>query len=937
MSTELMQRLKKPGKLSLIVLGYLACAIVANALWWHLSFDDWMLERRKWDYGWELMLPWAARQGRWVGRELAYPIGPLWQALATLPTLGSPLTGPRVVAGLHLVFPLASIAVCTLLVLSQPLSPRVRAAALLGMSVFALHDDVRTFRAILPLAVVVYYAAEVPRQATSRRRDLIVGGLVTVGVLLSFDTGLLSLASLVVMCAYEAFVLAGGRPALARGLRALAAIAVWQLIVAGVLALLGGSYGHFVKSSVGIVHAYGTTMVLAPTGFDPAAAIAFVILATLLSGIIALLRVEPVIGTWLVGALPLAYRTVLRADAEHLYAGLVPLAAVLVLVCARTLRRQRFVAAFAGLLSLVFGLAWFGSHRDRPSAWEPTRFVALYRVLRAPPRIEYQGEFARLRRWVEANQPEAGGCIGLPGSAESLHALTGVPGPTELMLGWSEPLQRAMADRIREKRCTHAAREIISFDGGSWGFSDIMLAQHELYEPKEMLGPDLVASVLREVPVRPKQRPLFADLTADTDLTLPARVSIPFGRRVPWENAVRLEYSLGISPVRLLLGGAPILTVRFFDGDEPLSRPMSVPYAGIGENLTTIVPVVADVAEWRWVAGRAPKTERYADRMVISVAPRPASPRAASLRIHGLTELAPGDEPRGLPKKCEAGTEFARSHDRAMPRWTSPITRGDDLELRPNAPGQPLAEMFLPTVPCEDTCFFGQLSVAGDEPDAVVVEAHIIDGYDRPRVVHYTAKPGEDALPIELPLAPWAGRDVVLRLGVSAQGRSSNRGVFRRPRLGACSSLVNLALNLHRGEFDLTHGKARVSGAGLVMQPEARGVPPTEVLIPVLAKKGRCVALTGRREPRSEESAGAALDVGIMYGADVVRLSRVELGPDKEQLDLADLPLSEWGGRWVKLRLATWTLWDAEAPETRITRLRVHRCGDGAPWFEDEP
>jgi len=237
------------------------------------------------------------------------------------------------------------------------------------------------------------------------------------------------------------------------------------------------------------------------------------------------------------------------------------------------------------------------------------------------------------------------------------------------------------------------------------------------------------------------------------------------------------------------------------------------------------------------------------------------------------------------------------------------------------------------TVPCANTCFFGKLSVEGKHRDEVELEVHVIDGYDRPRVVHYRGAPGVDALPMELPLAAWAGRDVVLRLGANAEGSTDNHALFRNPRLGACKSVVNLALNLHRGEMDI-QGTASASGSGVTMQPELRGVPPTEVSVPVLAKKGDCVALTGRRIPKSEHSAGAALDVGVLYGADVARLARVQLGPEGDEIQLTDLPLGEWDGLWVKLRLATWTLSDDEAPQTRVERLRVHRCGDGAPWFE---
>ncbi|MEZ4223118.1 MAG: hypothetical protein R3B13_19400 [Polyangiaceae bacterium] len=930
MSGEVMERLRRPGKLTLIVLVYLTCAIVANALWWGRSFDDWMLELRRWDYGWELMLPWAARRGQWVGRDLSYPIGPLWQALAALPTLGAPFSGARAVAGLHLVFPLASVAVCAALVFGQPLSDRARALALLGMCIFALYDDVRTFRAIFPLAVIVSYAAEDPKARGDWRRHALLSLIVVASVLLSFDTGLLCLGSFGAMVVYEVWLLRGGRQALRRASHALVAIVAGQAALALALAALGGSYGHFLSSSFGIVRAYGTTMVLAPSGFDPAAAVAFVLCATVLAVLVARRRQQPVLGTWLIGTLPLAYRSVLRADAEHLYAGLVPMAAVLVLVAVRAAAKRRFLAVSAGLLTTLFALAWFGAHRERPLAWAPTRFVALYRAWNRQPE-PYDGEFARLRRWVEAHRPEQGGCVGLPASAEALHALTNVPGATDLMLGWTEPLQRRMAERVRERLCAHAVREIVSFDEGSWGFGDILLAQHELYRPTELLGPDLVASELRTRPTPPRTRPLPADLLATESPVLPAQLDIPLGRRVPWEHALRLEYSLELDSVRLLLGAMPRITVQFFDGEVALAKPVSVPYASVGKGLTSVLPVVADVAEWRWVAGRAPKQQRTADRLRILIEPQRSTPSPLRFRVHALTELIPGDEPVRTQPSCERDAALLMPH-RSMARWTAARTDGD-LQLRPNAKGLPLAEVFAPVVPCVDACLRTRLRVEGDAPDRVELELHVVDGYDRPRVVRYEGKPKDTPLPVELALQPWAGRSVFVRFGAQAKGAALNLGVFEQPRIVACRTHEELALKLHRGDLE-TRGEIEVVGSGALMTPTQRGVPPAELMVPLLATRDSCVALTASREGAKDESARVALDVGVLLGEEIARLSRVELGRDGDPIELEDLPLAEFADKWVRLRLAAWTTEDKDPTRLRIDRLRLHRCGDGAPWFE---
>ena len=56
------------------------------------------------------------------------------------------------------------------------------------------------------------------------------------------------------------------------------------------------------------------------------------------------------------------------------------------------------------------------------------------------------------------------------------------------------------AEAVRRERCPLYVQEIVSFDEGSWGFGEYMLALHELYEPAQRLGPDLWATRLRATP-----------------------------------------------------------------------------------------------------------------------------------------------------------------------------------------------------------------------------------------------------------------------------------------------------------------------------------------------------------------------------------------------------------------------------------------------------
>src|SRR6185436_16336065 len=143
-------------------------------------------------------------------------------------------------------------------------------------------------------------------------------------------------------------------------------------------------------------------------------------------------------------------------------------------------------------------------------AWDPLAFVRAESVISGKSKREvgYRGDFGRIRRWLEQARAQGDACVGLPGSAVALHALVGVHGPAEMSLGWSAPLQKQMADAVRRDRCPDYLQELISFDGGSWGFGDYLMTLSELYEPVGEIGPDLVVSRLRAVPAAPLRTPL---------------------------------------------------------------------------------------------------------------------------------------------------------------------------------------------------------------------------------------------------------------------------------------------------------------------------------------------------------------------------------------------------------------------------------------------
>ena len=106
-------------------------------------------------------------------------------------------------------------------------------------------------------------------------------------------------------------------------------------------------------------------------------------------------------------------------------------------------------------------------------------------------------------------------------------------------------------------------------------------------------GPLLAHEVPRRLEVRPDQP-----------------VTVRFARPVPWDHLVELTYRLDVPRWSQLLGSAPWMTVQFFDGDEPLGEWMVVPGLQLGREVTQPLPVHPEMAEWRWVAERAPPEAR---------------------------------------------------------------------------------------------------------------------------------------------------------------------------------------------------------------------------------------------------------------------------------------------------------------------------------------
>ncbi len=914
-----------------VVAAYLVLATLANAIALGFGFSDHVLERRAFDYGWELGLPWRAGHGQWVGRDFSYPMGPLWQLFGWLGSGGGALGAARTVAGLHAVFPLASIALSAAAAVLLFRAWPQRLAAFAGVALFALHDDVRTLRSLVSLLVVLAYPAD---DGGGRRAEL-SGVLVALGMLLSFETGILGVGSLLAMAVAEALARRDVRAALRRLGRAAAALVVTELVLGGAWALVGGSWLSALRGFVEVSRAYAVIMVEGRHGLSLAPVVGFAVLGV---GLLPyLLRKDAVAATWLAGTVPLLARALIRSDAEHVYASLGPLASVLLLVSVRSFGRRPALSVYAGLLSLMFALGWFGSRRETPTAWRPGGFVdALHAVRGRLVRAQLRGDLSRgvdFARHVRAE----GGCLVVPERFTAIHPVADVPGPTATVLRWTPTMKRELARREEELRCPWAIRQIVSFDfpapWNSIGFGADFVTQSELYEPSVRIGPALFGARLRPRPLRAKVTDVFVlDLGSPATVLVPGSLELRLPRAIPADHLLAIDYTLKVSRLNALTGGTPPVEVAFFRGPTPVGPAMVMPDVDVNRRVRAIVPVHAEIAEWRWVAGRAPRRSLSADRMVISLAKRTLSPAAVSLTVHSVQELSPppAREP-GSGRVASLDLIEAARQGRFFPRATLARVEGDSLELSPNAPGDALAEVFFPIHPDQDSCLLAELaSDPAPESDGTRFEVHVIDGASRPMRLDWHIEPGGRRL-VELPLRDFADRDVMLRIGTWAEDNArGDRAFVRRARIAPCPSPYGLLHAFADGRAQIVRGQSWVNGDVVRIVPAVHAEPPTEIRLPLHFEKGTCLAMALRAEGEADATP-VAVEVGVLTRRVHVRLMREVLRPGPGA-DFRDVSLDEFAGRDVSLRFASWSVEGKSSLRGLVVRPRLHRCGDGAPW-----
>ncbi len=148
-----------------------------------------------------------------------------------------------------------------------------------------------------------------------------------------------------------------------------------------------------------------------------------------------------------------------------------------------------------------------------------------------------------------------------------------------------------------------------------------------------------------------------------------------------------------------------------------------------------------------------------------------------------------------------------------------------------------------------------------------------------------------------------------------------------RPRVDPCRG-ESLVQALHDRRYSLLRGEADPRGDTLRLSVAPLGRPPSELRIPIDVREGTCLAYDLGLEGRAG-TPPSAIEVALFRDAVSLRLSRDHVGPGVTR-SYRDVSLSELYGKHAEVRIAAW----GADPSTvaLLSRLRVHRCGDGAPW-----
>lgn len=909
------------------LVAYLVCHAVASAyvmgaLWdWRVFYGSW------YDHAWQLELAYSARLGEWSGRDLHYPRGPLWQAVAWLASRPwAPFDGARTLAGIHLGFHLLAIGAVVTIVLRRVEGGWRRCLVLLVVGSVSYAVGVPTFRALLSAALVLVYIAP-DEQRPSWRRAASCAALLAAAMLVSFDRfglGGLSLSAMVV--AELALTRMGGgriRAPLQRALFTSASLLAVLLLLSLLAWVLGADPFVYAVEQRRLASAYATGMRTTwHVGVPPANVLAFFLLAASLIVVGARAGWSRVSLVWVAGALPPALFGVVTSDQGHVFMALLPLIIVLTLVAARSANTP-WLRLSEGVLGATALLGWLGTYPESFSP-HPRAFVDAHAALVGDKRPDraFRSDHGRAVAWARAvREREEPRCMSIAPSLGVVHAMAEIPGPTQLRLRWNEMQQAELAQAIREADCPIHLHRFISFDdiGGSWFLGPDFLTVAERYRFDERVDMGVVAMRRRDAPSPPTVRALARRDAELHTVSLPGELEVPLEGAITGEEVLRLGYTLEVPAWRAQLGGAPWVEWRFEANGAPLGdwEPLHHVHVGDGEVLLAPDP---EAVEHRWILERSVRAPRSADRLRLRFKPRGRlSASRTRFAVRSLEVLEPPPVTRATESlACREHVDLLDEmrRGRSFARMTSPRPSERHFNLEPNPHPVPLAEVFFRVRPCSEACFRARLGVAADPSvsDGVEFEIHAIRGRDRALLYQAHVPAGSAEVAVEVPLEQWPELPQFLRIGTrTGEGEASDYAFVAQPTVESCSARAWLSDALARGDVRVEDGGARVEGRDVLLAPgETRVSYPLYVVDPTCFGTG------------ASADAVARARVTVLVEVDGLEqvLHRYDgpLGPEP-------IPLIDGLHDWVE-REATLIIESRADQPVRLWGPHIYRCSE---------
>ncbi len=886
------RRARGPQVATAVVVAYLFLAWLSTRYVRVATWDMRALESHLIDYAWQLELAFRAHNGEWSGRDFHFPMGPGFQLIAYLGSLPGPFEAGAALAGLEAAFRLLSTLLSAAIAWRFVRPGYLRLFTFFVLATLAYGAGVASFRSMVSVATVLAYAPREDPDETARYPAALITSLLCLfGLALSPDRLVFALAAIAVVSLVEFAARRRRRqslaPAWTRLLRFAGTFAVVSAIACVLALLVGASPVTYVKRQIVLATAYGANLSLP---WDPDVVsrqgIAFLLVSSVALGLWWMLKRDTAWfkACWLLGAMPFAAFVLLQTDAGHVYVSLLPLLVMLLLVATSgTTLDAHPQRVGAGLLVTFFVLSWFGRRPEQ--MWTHPRVIAEAQSVRHGERkadLNYQTDVSAATRWLRAKvAAEDPHCIGARAGLTVVHPLLRRGGPTQMALRWNATLQSELAASLRAARCPVFVYELYSFDipQSAWFLGEDFFALAELYQAEQRLGPALVGLRLRETPSGAHVQALALPPNASRSaLPLPSQLEIPLSQEVDGRHPLQLDYTLHLARWRSVAGGTPLVKWRFLKAGKPLADFQYLFHLGAGQRTRSYLSPEPEVTERRWLAGEDMQPTHSADTLELRVEPRGmVSPSHVELSVHGLSVLIPQQPPTPQPEQVCNGEQSLLASLRAgeaFPRHVSPRSDAHSFQLHPNGKLDRAAEVFFPVTPCESSCFYAEVGI-DDSPqpgDGATVETHVIDRGARPLLSKHWLKKGERRQ-IEIPLAAFAGREVLLRVG--SHGQESPAGDFlwlSGPQIMHCSARANISKSIALHRAQATWGLIQARDSHVLT--DRRGA---EIQIPVRVIDDTCasVEFALSKEHEAEGGMDVFLDVvvdGLRHRLDEGRL-----------------------------------------------------------------